>query len=124
MSAYTLLCLAPALFYGEIAAASLPTFLTPRRAEYGLVALVLLQFVLGAYNPFRYRPTGEMRAAGDALVARIASTEGHVFVMMHPYYALRAGKPPSAQALTLWYMVARGNQPMPAELIRRFETQY
>lgn len=124
MSAYTLLCLAPALFYRECATVTLPTFLTLRRIEFGLVTLVLLQFVLGVYNPFRYMPTSEMRTAGDNLVARIAATDGNVFVMMHPYYALRAGKQPSAQALVLWYMLERGGQPMPHDLIQRFETKY
>lgn len=124
MSAYTLLCLAPALVYKESANASLPEWLTSRRVEFGLVALVLVQFVLGAYNPFRYAPTGEMQKAGDNLVARIAARDGEVLVMMHPYYALRAGKAPSAQALTLWYMLARGNLPLPPDLVRRFETKY
>ncbi len=124
MSAYTLLCLAPALVYKEFSKARLPSYLTHSRIEILIVVVLLLQFALIAYNPFRYIPTDAMRKAGDNLIARIASSEGNVLVMMHPYYALRAGKEPSAQILTLWYPHARGGLPLPADLVQRFEMKH
>ena len=65
-----------------------------------------------------------MRQAGDSLVARIAAVPGPVLVMMHPYYALLAGKAPSTQIATLWYVRDRGALPVPADFERRIETHY
>jgi hypothetical protein len=123
LSAYTLLCLAPALFYKHALAARSPQ-LTALRTPWIILALVLFQFALGAYNPFRYMPDPAMRTAGDNLIQRIAASEGNVYVMMHPYYAVRAGKPPSAQVLTIWYMTVRGGLPLPQDLVERFRTKY
>ena len=122
MSAYALLCLAPALARHASAGARL-RFLSPRNIELVLVGAVLLQFVLGVYNPLRYMPTLAMQTAGDRLVARIAAEPGSVLVMMHPYYALRAGKQPSAQILTLWYTYALGGLPLPADFVTRFRAK-
>lgn len=124
MSAYALLCLAPAFILKASTNARLPRFLSPRRIELVIVGAVLLQFLLGAYNPLRYMPTPAMQTAGDRLVARIAAEPGSVLVMMHPYYALRAGKPPSAQILTLWYTYVLGGMPLPDDFVTRFRTKY
>ncbi len=124
MSAYTLLCLAPALALQESAHIRPTRFLTPRRIELAIVILLLLQFALAVYNPLRYIPSQAMHNAGDALIRRIAASEGNVLVMMHPYYALRAGKEPSAQVLTLWYANVRGGAPMPDDFRARMRARY
>jgi hypothetical protein len=84
----------------------------------------VVQFGLGVYNPLRYIPTRQMRAAGDSLVARIAAVPGPVLVMMHPYYALLAGKETSTQIATMWYVRDRGALPVPADFEQRIETHY
>lgn len=86
--------------------------------------LILLQFVLGVYNPFRYIPTAAMRASGDHFIQRIAAINGNVLVMMHPYYALLAGKEPATQIATLWYVRERGALPLPDDFARRLESHY
>jgi hypothetical protein len=69
-------------------------------------------------------PTRAMRQAGDDLVARIAAEPGPVLVTMHPFYALLAGKEPSTQAATMWYVRDRGALPVPADFEARIETHY
>jgi hypothetical protein len=44
--------------------------------------------------------------------------------MMHPYYALLAGKQPSAQIAALWYGRARGTSPLPDDFVKRIQSQY
>ncbi|MGH2593740.1 MAG: hypothetical protein ACRDGG_09530, partial [Anaerolineae bacterium] len=93
------------------------------RAELIAVAIVI-QFALGVYNPLRFIPTTEMRQSGDRLIERIASTDGEVFVMMHPYYAVLAGKQPSAQIAVVWHGRERGKLPLPDDLVRRIQNRY
>ncbi|MBP7694477.1 MAG: hypothetical protein KA764_21330 [Anaerolineales bacterium] len=107
------LCLTPAL----LARAWQPA--APRRAEALIAALVLLQLAAGAYNPARYIPTPEMRAAGDRLITRLRAVDGEVLVLMHPYYALLAGHTPSAQVIHLWYLRAYAGRPWPADWTAR-----
>jgi hypothetical protein len=96
-----------------------------RRAKRSFVAaLVILQFALGVYNPLRFIPTPEMRAAGDRLVERIASIDGPVLVLLHPYYARLAGKEPGAQIAALWHARWRGRDPLPDDLIDRLQRGY
>jgi hypothetical protein len=120
MAAYALLCLAPALL-ARAGAAGQP--LSGWR-QWGLAAAVLAQFTLGVYNPPRYIPTAEMRAAGDRLIRRIAAEPGQVLVMMHPFYTLLAGKAPSTQIATLWYVRHRGELPLPDDFVSRLREQY
>ena len=87
-------------------------------------AAILIQFALGVYNPLRYIPTAEMRRSGDRLIERIASIDGEVLVMMHPYYARLAGKQPSAQIATIWYARDRGAQPLPHDFVSRIRGHY
>ncbi len=46
------------------------------------------------WQPKRWIPTAADRAAGDALIERIAGIEGEVYVPAHPWYAVLAGKRP------------------------------
>ncbi len=121
MPAYTWLCLAPALCWRE----------WPRRPEQRLPwrevlipLLILLQFGLGVYNPGRYLPSPAMRSGGERLIAKIASFQGDVLVLMHPYYAWLAGKTPSAQIAPLWHARERGQLPLPQDLVDRFKNHY
>ncbi|HLF26102.1 MAG TPA: glycosyltransferase family 39 protein [Anaerolineae bacterium] len=149
MSVYAWLCLSPALLVREwriiqttnplrpmtrAEAAGLRTHeplrlsssvlrLFSPRAEL-LAAAILLQFALGVYNPFRFIPNAELRRSGDRLIARIAAIDGEVFVMMHPYYALLAGKPPSAQIAIAWHARERGVLPLPGDLVDRLQSRY
>lgn len=121
MPAYTLLCLAPALLRREWQAR--PALL-PRWRTVVIALLILAQFGLGAYNPLRYIPGPALRQAGDRLIARIGAEGGEVLVMMHPYYAWRAGKAPSAQMAALWHARERGARPLPPDLVARLEGQF
>ncbi len=133
MPVYLFLCLAPALLWRELSLLNpTPGDASPLRRDFARMLsagtivplLVLLQFVLGAYNPLRYIPTAEMRASGDRLIQRIASMEGNVLVMMHPYYALLAGKETATQIATLWYVRGRGARPLPDDFVGRIQSQY
>jgi hypothetical protein len=94
LPAYAVLCLAAAL-----------AFAAARRAggRWALAAYVaaLSQLGLLAYDPRPLLPTAEDRAAGDALVARIAALEGDVFIPNHGYLARRAGKREYAHTLAI-----------------------
>lgn len=122
MPVYALLCLAPAL----LARAWLgrPAARPAASAEALIAGLILLQFALGVYNPLRYIPTAAMRASGDRLIDRLRSTEGEVLVLMHPYYALLAGKEPSAQIIHLWYLSHYRGLPLPDDFVQRIQTQH
>lgn len=125
MPAYALLCLAPAILIREWSA------LIPARGELWLrwrdrlmAATIIIQFALGGYYPPRYIPTAAMRQSGDRLIKRIASIDGRVLVMMHPYYALLAGKEPAAQIATIWYVRYRGALPLPDDFVNRIQSRY
>ena len=45
-------------------------------------------------------------------------------MLMHPYYALMAGKTPSTQIIHLWYLYKYGNQPLPDDFVQRLRTHY
>jgi hypothetical protein len=62
---------------------------------------VLLQLGLLAYDPRPLVPSAQDRAAGDALVARLARVAGDVFVPNHGYLARRAGKREYAHTLAI-----------------------
>ena len=117
MPVYAFLCLSPMVFFVGAKHAS------PLRTAF-IASAVILQFILGAYNPLRYIPTPTMRESGDRLVKRIAATNGEVLVMMHPYYAMLAGKQPSAQIAVLWYGRGRGTTPLPDDFVKRIQNHY
>jgi hypothetical protein len=96
-----------------------------RWREWLIVGLILAQFALGKYSPLPYiLPTTAMRQSGDRLIQRIASFNGPVFVMMHPYYNLLAGKEPSTQIATLWYVRYRGALPLTNDIVNRIRNKY
>jgi 4-amino-4-deoxy-L-arabinose transferase-like glycosyltransferase len=61
----------------------------------------LIQLALLWYRPWRQVPTAADRAAGAALVAKIASVPGPVLVPNHPHLARLAGKATSAHEMAL-----------------------
>ncbi|HPS02341.1 MAG TPA: hypothetical protein PLA90_12455, partial [Candidatus Sumerlaeota bacterium] len=58
-----------------------------------LYGLVLLQFVLVAYDPRPLVPSKADREAGEALVERLKGIEGDVWVAFHGHLGPMAGKP-------------------------------
>ncbi len=127
MLVYALLCLSPALLAREMNLTPRPPLLSPksgaqerRSLGQGFVALaVLIQFALGAYNPWRYIPTDAMRQSGDRFIQRLASIDGDVLVLMHPYYTWLAGKTPSTQIIHLWYFYHYHGLPLPEDFVSR-----
>jgi hypothetical protein len=61
----------------------------------------LLQLALLWFRPWRQIPTAADRAAGAALVAKIAAVPGPVLVPSHPHLARLAGKETHAQEMAL-----------------------
>ena len=86
-------------------------------------ALILLEFILlsaqfgfliPAYFQARTIPTGQDRAAGDALVAKIKSYSGDVLLLNHNYLALYAGITPYFNEMPMLEIRGQGNlYPMP-----------
>jgi hypothetical protein len=129
MPAYALLCLAPAIFMKMFElgfAADEQLYQAPRfrRLNWLAAGLILMQFALVRYSPDSHIPTLVLRQSGDRLVQRIGSTQGPVLVMMHPYYALLAGKVPSPQIATMWYVRHRGDLPIPIDFANRIKNHY
>ena len=129
MPAYALLCLTPAILIQVfVPQFSSNTHLTDRSLflwRNGIVtSLVLVQFVLGRYSPQRYIPSSFMKQSGDRLVQTIAHSKGPILVMMHPYYSLLAGKKPSTQIATLWYVRHRGELPLPDDFVNKIQSHY
>jgi len=128
MQAYALLCLTPALVWREIERRPVSRWAKP-----ALELALLAQFALTLASPVgrliepappqHFVPTAEMRRAGDRFIADLAATPGDVLVMMHPYYALKAGKQPSAQIQALWHARWRGRDPLPADLVARIQNR-
>ena len=128
MPTYALLCLTPAVFMQMF----IPQLSDPEINErshflwqnWVVVILMLIQFALGRYSPQRYIPSAFMKQSGDRLIGQIASMEEPVLVMMHPYYALMAGKEPSTQIATLWYVRHRGEKVLPDDFVDRIKSHY
>ena len=79
--------------------------------EVGLYVVCLLQFGLLARNPLGQVPTRADRAAGEALVARLAAMEGEVFVQSHGYLAGMAGRRGHAHAWAVRDVLRSGTAP-------------
>jgi hypothetical protein len=129
MPAYAFLCLSPAILAGESTHHkffndSENKKIFPGWHNWLITALILWQFALGRYSPSSHIPTAGARQSADRFIQRIASIQGPVFVMMHPYYNLLAGKDPSTQIATLWYVRDRGALPLPDDLIDRIKNRY
>jgi hypothetical protein len=129
MPAYALLCIAPAIWMqmSSISLSRGEAILKGSRIPWRnwiAVILILVQFVMGRYDPKRFIPTSAMRESGDGLLQQIGSLEGPVLVMMHPYYTLMAGKEPSSQIATIWYVRHRGELPLPNDFVWRIQNHY
>jgi hypothetical protein len=124
MLAYTFLCVAPALAAREM---RLWRDSSQFRARSGLFILIIIQFVLTSWipkYPFGFIPTSSMKSAGDRLIQHIASVQGPVLVLMHPYYALLAGKEPTVDVQMLWHARLRGAEPLPEDFVKRIQNHY
>ena len=130
---YAFLCLIPTLSFPRkresIPAQNVDTRLRgydKRRWLWAVAMIVqfgLVTFPLNDGLPKNYRPTAEMRAAGDALVARVEAEPGEVWLLMHPSVAVRAGKRPYAHLQSLWHARQRGTDPLPPDLVELIEQQ-
>ena len=128
MQAYALLCLTPALLWRELSRRSANRWVRP-----ALELAVVAQLCLTLVSPVgrliepapaqRYLPTAAMREAGERFIAHLSATPGDVLVLLHPYYALKAGKEPAAQIQALWHARWRGREPLPADLVSRIENR-
>jgi hypothetical protein len=76
----------------------------------------LAQLALLWFPPWRLVPTGEDRAAGAALVARLAAIPGPVFIPCHPHLARLAGKETYAHQMAI-VDVMRGQPRRAAEAL-------
>lgn len=76
----------------------------PQGAALSALALALqLALQLWATDPTRWTPTEADRAAGEALVARVAQIEGAVWAPYHAWVPVQAGKMPDGPHLiALW----------------------
>ena len=78
------------------------------RGELWLAAACLVQFAALVYNPVALVPTAEDAAAGRALVQRLATAEGEVWIPSHGHIATMAGKRPHAHWMAIDDVVRRG----------------
>ena len=130
---YAFLCLVPALSFPRRRESTLNAGMDTRLRGYDtrqwlwlmamLVQFGLVTFPLNAGLPQQFMPTGEMKAAGDALVAQVAAEPGEVWLLMHPSVAVRAGKRPYAHLQSLWHARNRGAEPLPDDLVALIEQQ-
>ena len=122
--AYTFLCIAPALAAREV---RLWRDRWQVRARSSLFVLIIVQFLLTSFipkYPLGFIPTSSMKSAGDRLIERIVSVDGPVLVLMHPYYALLAGKEPGVDIQMLWHARLRGKEPLPDDFVNRIQNHY
>lgn len=124
MPAYALLCIAPAIWMQMSSGNRILKESDIPWQNWVAVFLILLQFWMGRYDPKRFIPTSTMRNSGDRLLQQISSVEGPVLVMMHPYYTLLAGKEPSSQIATIWYVRHRGELQIPEDFVVRIQDHY
>lgn len=115
MLGYAFLCLVPALLTSVWKEDTTPLLIRI------VSILILIQFALNIYNPLRYIPDEAMYASNERLIARIASLDGEVLVMQHPFYAFQAGKEPSAQIAAMWHARWRGQAALPIDFVARIE---
>ena len=136
---YALLCLAPALswrYFSKITQVSQIGKKSIKSAKsvdvnvfrWFIPAVLLIQFglvlfPLNPHLPTTIMPTAAMRMAGDTLVAQVAATEGEVWLLSHPSYAVQAGKRPYVHLQSLWHARQRGMGPLPSDLISLIEQQ-
>ncbi len=59
------------------------------------------------WNPQKYIPTSQDKAAGDRLIARIRNIDGDVWMPSHPWYLQLAGKTPHVHRMGIKDVTAR-----------------
>jgi len=79
--------------------------------------VLLLQFLLLAYNPLRFVPDAADRAAGDALLAETRLLPGEVYLPYHGWLAELAGKHSYAHAMAVSDVLA-GEDPAAGDALR------
>ncbi len=137
---YAFLCLVPALSWGHLSKDSQikqieKQFVRSGKSVYKemwpvlwslliVVQFGLVTFPLNGALPQQYGPTAEMRAAGDVLLAHVEQEPGEIWLLLHPSYAVRAGKRPYVHLQTLWHARKRGGDPLPADLVSLIEQQH
>jgi len=73
--------------------------------------ILLLQFVILAYNPVHYIPDGNDRAAGEDLMDTIQSYRGDVYLPYHGYLSTLAGKQSFAHAMAVSDVLTGTDEP-------------
>ena len=132
IQAYAFLCLAPALFMGSVSSWTKPSWRPvvvtvawlALAAQFAFTLANPLQLLTGKMHREIFLPTRAMRESGDRFVERLEGLDGPVLVMMHPYYAILAGKAPGVHIQALWGARWRGRDPLPADLVARIENRY
>lgn len=94
-----------------------PAHPTARRAEQFVAVLLLAQFALLAYEPWRLVPTARDRTAGEQIVESLRRVGGDVWVPRHQYLAVMAGKPWHAHELALQDVLRPANSPQHRALL-------
>jgi hypothetical protein len=98
----------------------------PARRRLALAAC-FVQLALLWFPPWRQVPTAADRAAGAALVAKLAAAPGPVLVPYHPHLARMAGKATSAQEMALADVLRGGNrdaiETLTADVRRRLDAR-
>ena len=86
------------------------------RAKLGLFVygVCVAQLALLAYDPRKQLPTREDRAAGQAVVERLAEVDGEVFAQCQGYLAVLAGKRSCAHAMAVEDVLRSGTAPWDA----------
>jgi hypothetical protein len=118
----------PALLHGALAfGAAVPALAGCARAWTGdrpearhaptvaAVAVALaggITLIKGTWDPTRYIPRDADEAAGAALIKRISSIEGDVWIPSHPWYAHLAGKRMFAHRMGIKDVTARKPRPV------------
>jgi hypothetical protein len=108
----------PAMTFGGLAAGAALPFLADALAPPAAAAAALAlaaNLALARWSPTPLIPTAADRAAGDALIARLAAVDGEVFMPNHPWYAHLAGKPTFTHRMGIMDVTfeGAGKRPLP-----------
>jgi hypothetical protein len=84
-------------------------------------ALVVVQFVLLAYDPRKQLPTQADQLAGERIVADIGTAPGEVFLPYHDYLARRASKGASIHAMAIIDLLRSSDHAVAERFVARLE---
>lgn len=88
------------------------------RKDQLVAALLLVQMLVFSAGPKTRVPSAADRAAGEALLERIAQVPGEVLIPAHPELARMAGKLPSAHWMTILDLNASGDGQWGAQVVQ------